>query len=247
MGMITRISAPPRAVAAAAFVLSACVLAGCASSPVAVPLSVSSPSAQSEVTVPSAVPAKPSPTPTAVALKTQVTFTGDDGNGDTISGSMAFGTAKVAADSTLPQSTYESCDHGLDPERGEDVPMTLTVRDTSPMSESIELDFANSYVGLIINGECIPIMDGDPVYSLRLGPGQSSTAQVWGTYAGGPLTLTPDHPLLTPAELGQQVLLMMVLVEDNEETLKISGYRAPCDQAMPYAIFPAGVPSCSSV
>ena len=194
------------------------------------------------------LPDSPAPShSSAVApiLKTQVRLTASDGQGDKVTGNIAFGPAQPVTDTSLPQSIFNSCtgNGATDPARTEVSQMRITLTGASSMSDTVKVFFNGGNLGYILDMSDGLQCAGDegPSYQTTLGSGQSSSMLIWLIHPG---TLTPDHPRLTAAQLGQQFADPMIYLSGGEASLTLTGYRASKCPGQIGDIIPAGSMTC---
>ncbi len=128
-------------------------------------------------------PAPSHSSPRAPSLKTQVQLTASDGGGDKITGYVAFGPALPVTDTSLLQSTFDSCTgHGvMDPARTEVSQMRIVLTGASSMADKVTVTFNGASLGYIFD-----MPDGlqcageeGPSYQTTLTSGRSSSMLIW--------------------------------------------------------------------
>jgi len=196
----------------------------------------------------SGTPLSPAPSQSTAAapdLKPQVWLTASDGQGDKITGYVAFGPALPVTDTSLPQSIFSSCTGNgvLEPARTEVSQMRITLTGASSMPDRVQVIFNGGNLGYILGMsdglQCAS--DEGPSYQTTLGSGQSDSMLIWLIYPG---VLTPDHPRLTARQLGQQFADPMIYLSGGQATLRLTGHRASQCPGQIGEIIPAGSMTC---
>jgi hypothetical protein len=174
-----------------------------------------------------------------------VQLTASDDGGDKITGYVAFGPALSVTDTSLPQSTFDSCTgHGMmDPARTEVSQMRITLTGVSSMADKVTVAFNGDSLGYIFD-----MPDGlqcageeGPSYQTTLTSGQSSSILIWLIHPG---ILTPDHPRLTARQLGRQFVDPAIFLSGGQASLDLTGYRASKCPGQIGEIIPVGSMAC---